>query len=185
MQIGYARVSTADQTLALQSDALAQAGCSKVFDDHGVSGTVNPEDRAGFAALLNHAREGDEIVVWRLDRVGRSAAAVLRLVETLDEGGITLRSISDGISTAGSTGRLVITILAAVAQMEREVTIERVRAGVQAARARGQQLGRPAALNPDQLTLVHDLRAAGRSYAQIARTLNVSKSTIARTLSTR
>lgn len=182
MQIGYLRVSTRDQTLDLQQDAMERAGVTKLFSDEGVSGTIDPMQRPGFAQLLDHAREGDEIVAWRLDRVGRNAAAVLRLVEHLDERGITLRTISDGISTAGTTGRLVLGILAAVAQMEREVTVERVHAGIAAARERGTPLGRPPALNVEQRALAHDLRERGRSYAAIARTLGVGKSTVARVL---
>lgn len=183
MQIGYLRVSTKDQTLALQQDAMNRAGITKVFSDEGISGTIDPVKRPGFAALLDHAREGDEVVAWRLDRVGRNAAAVLRLVEHLDERGITLRTISDGISTAGTTGRLVLAILAAVAQAEAASTRERVVAGIASAKSRGTRLGRPPALNQDQVNLAKDLRAQGKSFAQIARTLNVGKSTIARVLS--
>lgn len=182
MQLGYVRVSTRDQTLALQLDAMRNAGIERVFEDTGVSGTIDPVKREGFAALLAHARPGDEIVAWRLDRVARNAAALLRLVEVLDERGITLRTISDGISTAGTTGRLVLTILAAVAEMDAAVIKERVVAGVQAARERGTALGRPPALNGDQIDLAHSLRAAGKSYAQIARALGVGKTTVARVL---
>ena len=177
------RASTKDQNVDLQRDALERAGVVKVWCDEGVSGSIDPLDREGFAALLAHAREGDEIVAWRLDRVGRNAAAVLTLVRTLDERGITLRTISDGISTAGTTGRLVLGILAAVAEMERETIRERVQAGVSAARERGTALGRPPALNHEQVELARSLRASGKSYAQIARTLGVGKSTVARVLS--
>lgn len=180
MLLGYVRVSTRDQSLDLQRDALARAGVAKVWSDEGVSGSVAPTERPGFRALLDHAREGDEIVAWRLDRVGRNAAAVLALVEDLDARSVTLRTVSDGISTAGSTGRLVLGILAAVAEMEREVIRERVSAGVAAARERGTPLGRPSALNHEQVELAQSLRSQGRSYGQIARTLGVGKSTVAR-----
>lgn len=185
MRLGYARVSTAEQNLDLQHDALDAAGAERTFDDHGVSGTIDPQQRDGFAALLAHAREGDEIIVWRLDRVGRSAAAVLRLVELLDDRGITMRSLTEGISTAGSTGRLVLTILAAVAEMERSVIAERTTAGIAAARARGQRIGRPPALNPDQRQLVTDLRGAGRTLGEIVQIVGVSKSTVRRALADR
>lgn len=180
MLLGYVRVSTRDQSLDLQRDALTRAGVAKVWSDEGVSGSVAPTERPGFRALLDHAREGDEIVALRLDRVGRNAAAVLALVEDLDARSVTLRTVSDGISTAGSTGRLVLGILAAVAEMEREVIRERVSAGVAAARERGTPLGRPSALNHEQVELAQSLRSQGRSYAQIARTLGVGKSTVAR-----
>ena len=183
MLLGYLRVSTRDQSFDLQRDALERAGVTKTWSDEGVSGSVAPAERPGFRALLDHARDGDEIVAWRLDRVGRNAAAVLALVEDLDARGVTLRTVSDGISTAGSTGRLVLGILAAVAEMEREVIRERVSAGVQAARDRGTPLGRPSALNSDQVDLARSLRASGKSYAQIARALGVGKSTVARVLS--
>lgn len=184
MLIGYARVSTADQTVALQQDALDAAGCGKVFLDEGVSGSVPPTERPAFRALLDHARAGDEIVAWRLDRVGRNARAVLALVEDeLVPRNVSLRTLSDGISTAGTTGKLVLTILAAVAEMEREVLRERTLAGVQAARERGATLGRPSALNPEQVRLAHELRAGGRSIRQVAAVLGVGKSTVGRTLS--
>lgn len=183
MLIGYARVSTADQTTALQRDALDAAGCGKVFLDEGVSGSVPPTERPAFRQLLDHAREGDEIVAWRLDRVGRNARAVLALVEDeLAPRGITLRTLNDGISTAGTTGRLVLTILLAVAEMEKEVLRERTAAGVQAARERGATLGRPRVLNPEQVRLARELRAGGRSIRQIAAVLGVGKSTINRAL---
>lgn len=183
MQIGYMRVSTRDQTTDLQVDALERAGITKTFSDEGISGSISPLERDGFRALLDHAREGDEIVAWRLDRVGRNAAAVLALVEHLDERGITLRTLQDGISTAGTTGRLVLAILAAVAQAERETTRERVVSGIAAAKERGIPLGRPSKLNPDQIDLARSLRTAGKSYAQIANALGVGKSTVARVLS--
>lgn len=183
MLLGYVRVSTRDQSLDLQRDALERAGVTKFWSDEGVSGSIDPVQRPAFAAMLDHAREGDEIVAWRLDRVGRNAAAVLTLVQTLDSRGITLRTVADGISTGGTTGRLVLAILAAVAEMEREVVRERVSAGVRAARERGTVLGRPSALNADQVNLARSLRASGKSYAQIARALGVGKSTVARVLS--
>lgn len=180
MLLGYLRVSTRDQSLDLQRDALERVGVTKMWSDEALSGSVPPAERPGFRALLDHARDGDEIVAWRLDRVGRNAAAVLALVEDLDARGVTLRTVSDGISTAGSTGRLVLGILAAVAEMEREVIRERVTAGVQAARERGTTIGRPAALNCEQVELARSLRLDGKSYARIARALGVGKSTVAR-----
>lgn len=182
MLLGYVRVSTKDQSLDLQRDALERAGVTKLWSDEGVSGSVAPTERPGFRGLLDHARDGDEIVAWRLDRVGRNAAAVLTLVEDLDARGVALRTVSDSISTAGSTGRLVLGILAAVAEMEREVIRERVTAGVHAARERGTTIGRPPALNHEQVELARSLRASGKSYAQIARALGVGKSTVARAL---
>lgn len=124
----------------------------------------------------------DEIVAWRLDRVGHNAAAVLTLVRTLDERRIAQRTLSDGISKAGTTGQLMLGILAAVAEMQRETIRERVQASVMAARERGTPLGRPSALNHEQLELARSLRAGGKSYAQIVRALEVGKSTVARVL---
>lgn len=186
MLLGYMRVSTTEQVLSLQEDALEAAGVTQRYVDHGVSGTTVPQSdaRPGFMALLAHARSGDEIVVWKLDRVARSASAMLSLVEDLDARGITLRSLTEGISTAGSVGRLVLTILAAVAEMERSTIVERTNAGIAAARSRGQVFGRPSALNAEQQQLVLELRAGGRSLSQIAQVVGVSKSTVARLVAT-
>jgi len=137
-------------------------------------------ERPGFTRLVDAARPGDELLIFRLDRLGRSAASVLRTVELLDERGITLRSLSDGISTSGPSGKLVLTIMAGVASLERSVIAERSREGIAAARARGQHLGRPSSLTPDQQALARQLRASGESYNAIARALGTSKTTVIR-----
>ncbi|WP_404430681.1 recombinase family protein [Microbacterium lacus] len=178
--LGYARVSRGDQAAANQRPALLEAGATKIFTDEGVSGATPPASRPAFAELLTYAREGDEIVAYRLDRIARNAAAALALVEDLDGRGITLRTIADGLSTRGTTGRLVLTIIAAIAEMERSVVRERTLAGLDRVRAQGRPLGRKPSLTGDAVMLANRLRREGVSAAQVARQLGTSKSTIIR-----
>ena len=140
MQIGYARVSTADQDLALQHDALSATGCEKVFDDT-MSGAR--ADRPGLHAALEHAREGDVLVVWRLDRLGRSLRDLLDLVHALGGRGIVLKSITESLDTTTPGGRLVFQVFGAIAEFERNLIKERTTAGLRAARSRGRKGGQP------------------------------------------
>ncbi|MDP3953190.1 recombinase family protein [Microbacterium sp.] len=178
--VGYARVSTADQVIDRQLDALAEAGCSKIFTDHGVSGTR--ATRPGLADALGYLRPGDTLVVQSLDRLGRRTADLLQLVESLEGRGVAFRILNLGLDTATPSGRLVLVVMAALAEMEREVLAERVRDGLAAARARGRRGGRPASLTAEQVEHLCVLAEGGHSAAAIARILGTSDRTVRRHL---
>ena len=176
MLIGYARVSTDDQNLDLQRDALEQAGCEKIYTDQQSGANT---ERLGLAGVLETARRGDTLVVWRLDRLGRSLKQLIHLVETLDQRGIGLRSLQENIDTTTSGGRLVFHLFGALAEFERHVIRERTQAGLAAARARGRQGGRPKRLSPHQRELLLRLHQERRhSIAEICQILGISKSTL-------
>jgi DNA invertase Pin-like site-specific DNA recombinase len=143
MLIGYARVSTEDQNLDLQRDALKQAGCEQIYTDR-VSGTK--AERKGLTEALSHLRSGDTLVVWRLDRLGRSLRHLIDTVTDLQEREIGFKSLQESIDTTTSGGKLVFHIFGALAEFEREIIRERTKAGLTAARARGKSGGRPKAL---------------------------------------
>lgn len=178
--LGYARVSTVEQNADLQRDALRAAGCWKVFTDH-VTGTR--ERRPQLDRLLEQLRPGDTLVVWRLDRLGRSLRHLIGLVGELAERGVGFRSVTENIDTTTAGGRLVFHVFGALAEFERELILERSRAGAAAARARGRQGGRPTVMSADKS------RAARRMYEaremtvqQIATVLGVGRSTVYRSL---
>src|SRR5580658_2297012 len=148
MLIGYMRVSTTDQNLDLQRDALAKAGTERVFEDRA-SGAR--DDRPGLSDALSHVRKGDCLVVWRLDRLGRSMKSLIGFVEELRERGVDFRSVTEGIDTTTAAGRFFFHVLAALAQMERELIRERTMAGLTAARARGRKGGRKPKLTAKQV----------------------------------
>lgn len=181
MLIGYARVSTADQDPALQLDALGLAGAQRVFTDHGVSGSV--ASRPELDRCLEQLREGDTLVVWRLDRLARSLRNLLALVETLTQRGVHLRSLTESIDTGSASGRMILSVFGALAEFERELIRERTAAGLDAARSRGAKLGRPASLTGDQLAQARTLVTAGHRVPEVARTLGVGRSTLYRALS--
>ncbi len=139
--IGYARVSTQDQTLDLQRDALRAAGCVEIFEDQGVSGVK--EARTGLDAALASLEAGDCLVVWKLDRLGRSLRHLIDTLKALSDRGIGFRSIQDAIDTTTAGGRLYFHIMAALAEFERDLISERTKAGMAAAKARGVHVGRP------------------------------------------
>src|SRR3954469_8190391 len=143
MLIGYARVSTLDQTLALQQDALTAAGCQELYTDT-VSGSVT--DRPGLSLALSHLRSGDTLVVWRLDRLGRSLSHLIETVRQLQEQGVGFRSLQEQIDTTTSGAKLVFPLLGALPEFEGDLIRERTHAGLAAARARGRLFGRPKAL---------------------------------------
>lgn len=176
MLIGYARVSTDDQNLDLQRDALRQAGCKKICEDR-ISGAKAA--RPGLSLALEVARTGDVLVVWRLDRLGRSLHDLIVLAKTLEEAGIGLMSLQENIDTTTSGGRLVFHLFGALAEFERNLIRERTRAGLTAARARGRQGGRPKMLDADKrklaLRLYHERK---HSIAEICRLMGISKSTL-------
>lgn len=178
--LGYARVSTVEQNADLQRDALSAAGCWKVFTDH-VTGTR--EKRPQLDQLLVQLRPGDTLVVWRLDRLGRSLRHLIELATTLAERGVGLRSLTENIDTTTAGGRLIFHVFGALAEFERELIRERAAAGSAAARARGRNGGRPTVMTPDKV------KAARRMYdqreftvAQIAEALGVGRSSVYRAL---
>lgn len=176
MLIGYARVSTDDQTLDLQLDALRTAGCGKIWEDR--KSGADP-DRPGLAAALDQLRPGDSLVVWRLDRLGRSLKDLIRLVEILEARGVALRSLQEAIDTASSGGRLVFHIFGALAEFERNLIRERTNAGLSAARARGRKGGRPHRLSAEKRRLVLKLyEEKTHSIAEICRLMGISHQTI-------
>jgi DNA invertase Pin-like site-specific DNA recombinase len=181
MFIGYARVSTIDQTLALQQDALTNAGCEKIFTDTA-SGSL--ADRPGLIEALTFGRPGDTLVVWRLDRLGRSLRHLIDTVATLQEHGIHFRSLQEQLDTSTSGGKLVFHVFGALAEFERDLIRERTQAGLAAARARGKVGGRPRAetLNtPQKVQMAKALYTDKRnSVADICRTLRIARTTFYR-----
>jgi len=154
MLIGYARISTHDQCLNLQQDALHQAGCEKIFSDE-VSGTTS--SRPGLDKLKEQLRSGDTLVVWRLDRLGRSVRDLIDWVTTLENEGVGFISLQESIDTTTSNGTLVFHLFAALAEFERNLISERTRAGLDSARARGRKGGRPKALDKEKRKLLIEL----------------------------
>jgi len=178
--IGYIRVSTLDQSTDLQHDAMKAAGIDRIFEDLGVSGST--ASRPGLDAALNFLREEDTLVVWRLDRLGRSTVNVLALLDELAARQVGFRSLTEGLDTAGSMGRVLITIMAAFAQLERDVIRERTRAGLQAARDRGRVGGRPRSLNDSTIAVARKLFTDGKSATTIATELGCSVATVYRAI---
>lgn len=179
MHIGYARVSTQDQTVDLQLDALKKADCGKVYSDT-VSGAKF--ERKGLEQALQYLRPGDTLVVWRLDRLGRSLPHLIETIRTLEDRGIGFRSLTENIDTTSPGGKLIFHIFGALAEFERDLIRERTQAGLQAARARGKVGGRP---KTDQRTIAaaKDLYAdKSQSVSDICRTLRISKTTLYRYL---
>lgn len=176
MLIGYARVSTDDQNLDLQKDALAQAGCERILEDR-LSGAK--ADRPGLKAALDYARSGDVLVVWRLDRLSRSLKDLIEMVALLDERSIGLRSLQESIDTSSSSGKLIFHIFGALAEFERNLIRERTYAGLQAARSRGRKGGRPKSLDADKRKLAVRLYDEKQhSINQICRMMGISKPTL-------
>lgn len=183
MRIGYARVSSVDQNLDLQLDALEAEGCDRIFDDR-LSGAV--AQRPGLVEALSHLRAGDTLVVWRLDRLGRSLRHLIEVVGDLEERGIGLKSLHEAIDTSSSTGRLVFQMFGALAEFERNLIRERTQAGLQASRARGRVGGRPRRLDEEKLALLYKLVDERKeSIPAICRLLGISKATLYRELSRR
>lgn len=179
MQIGYARVSTEDQHLELQMDALSNAGCDRVFTDK-VSGTRTK--RPGLDDALSHVREGDTLAVWKLDRLGRSVKGLVELVANLEQRQIHFKSLTDGIDTTTPAGRFFFHVMASLAQMERELIAERTQAGLAAARKLGRVGGRKRRMTDSKVIAARKLLDAGASPKDVARDLGVSVPTLYRWL---
>ena len=180
MLIGYARVSTQEQDLALQLDALKAAGCQRTYEERA-SGAQR--DRPELKAALGYMREGDTLVVWKLDRLARSLKQLIDTVEDLGARGIGLRSLTEAIDTTTSGGKLIFHIFAALAEFERAVIRERTLAGLAAARARGRKGGRPPALAAKDLAAAKAmLRDPEITVGEVARRLGVAPSTLYRHL---
>lgn len=180
MLIGYARVSTVEQHVALQLDALQGAGVEQVFVDEGVSGSLS--SRPELDRCLAMLRSGDTLVVWRLDRLARSLKNLLELVESLSNRGIHLRSLTESIDTSSASGRLILSVFGALAEFERGLIIERTQAGLAAARLRGARIGRPTAMTSGQIEQARTLVGAGHRVPDVARSLGVGRSTLYRVL---
>lgn len=178
-KIGYMRVSDQDQTEALQRDALQAAGCAVLFCDHGVSGAAVA--RSGLDDLLAMLRKGDTLVVWKLDRLGRSTLHLLQLLSELRDRGVDFIALTQGIDTTTSIGRMLYGQLAVFAEFEREQISDRTRAGMQAARARGKHIGRPRIITAEQArACARRLREGSVTLAELARELQVAPQTVAR-----
>ena len=176
MLIGYARVSTGDQSLTLQIDALEEAGCKRVFQDQ-VSGIVNA--RPNLNQALNFARPGDTLVVWRLDRLSRSLRDLIETVTLLESRGVQLKSLHESIDTASSSGKLIFHLFGALAEFERNLIKERTLAGLQAARARGRKGGRPPSLDAEKRKLAVKLyNDKNYSVNQVCQVMGISKPTL-------
>lgn len=179
MKIGYARVSTQDQNSALQVDALTAAGCARIFTDEASGASF---ERAGLAAALEATAEGDTLIVWKLDRLGRSVGQVVGLLDGLRARGVAFQSITEAIDTATPYGRAVWQIVAVMAELERGLMLERTRAGLASAKARGKRIGRPPAMTAVQVRQAGRLIESGEHPDDVAASFTVSRSTLYRYL---
>ena len=174
--IGYARISTVEQNLALQRDALAAAGVERTFEDRGVSGAKT--ERPGLDAALRYLRADDTLVVWKLDRLGRSMSHLLQVVGDLEARGVGFRSLTESIDTTTPTGRLVFHVFGALGQFERDLIRERTGAGLAAAAARGRKGGRPVAATPEKVARARRLIGQGLTVREAAARVKVGKSAL-------
>lgn len=186
MKIGYARVSTKDQSLNLQKDALKKAGCKKIYSEQ-ISGAKS--DRPKLNDLIKHLRKGDVIIVWKLDRLGRSLRDLVNLISKFQELEVGFKSLHDNIDTTTPAGKLTFHLFAALAEFERDIISSRTKAGLQAARARGRKGGRPKGLSKkaqDKARLAESLyKEKERSISEICDHLSISKPTLYRYLRAR
>jgi DNA invertase Pin-like site-specific DNA recombinase len=174
MRVGYARVSTQDQRLDVQQEALTRSGCDKLFEDT-ISGRVT--DRPGLKRALDILREGDTFVVWKLDRLGRSVKQLVDLVSGFEQQGV---SLTDSIDTSTPAGRFFFYVMASLAEMERELTVERTRAGLESARARGRTGGRRRLMSDSKVEAAKQLLANRTPPREVASNLGVSVATLYR-----
>jgi DNA invertase Pin-like site-specific DNA recombinase len=179
MLVGYARVSTHDQHLDLQLSALQEVGCEKIYQDELSGAKNNP---AGLMLALEVVRQGDTLVVWKLDRLGRSLKGLLDLINQLRQRGINFKSITDDVDTTTPAGRFFFHVMASLAQMERELIAERTKAGLAAARAKGRIGGRKRKMTDSKMESARKLLAAGVLPKEVAQNLSVSLATLYRWL---
>lgn len=177
--IGYARVSTEDQNLAMQRDALEKAGASPIFEDKA-SGAV--PRRTGLMAALAELQAGDTLAIWRLDRLGRSLRHLIETAETIQAKGCHLISLTESINTTTAAGRVLFNLLGALAEFERETISERVTAGMASAKRHGKHMGRPSKFTRAQADAARTMLAAGQSQGDVTRALNISRATLWRGL---
>lgn len=180
--VGYKRVSTNAQDAQLQADALRDAGCSRIFEDKASGKNA---DRDGLVAALDYMREGDTLCVWKLDRLGRSTKDVLTIAEDLHARGVSLRILTGTLAGSYSPkgeGKFFFTMMVAFAELERDMIVERTRAGLDAAKAQGRTGGRPAVMDADKLAAAKARRAKGESVTAVAKALGVSRATLYRAL---
>jgi DNA invertase Pin-like site-specific DNA recombinase len=180
MKYGYARVSTDDQNPALQLAALKRAGCTKIFEDKGASGAHT--NRPELSRCLKTLRPGDSLIVWKLDRLGRSLRDLIAMLDGLRDRAIKFRSLTEAIDATTPTGRAMWQMIGVLAELERSLIMERTRAGLHAAKARGVKLGRKPKITPQQLTHARKLLEQGEEGRSVATTLGVARSTLYRTL---
>lgn len=179
MLVGYARVSTDDQNLDLQLDALKAAGCEQLFSDK-VTGAAKTKE--GLVEAIKYLREGDMLVVWKLDRLGRTVKGLVELVEGFQARGVQFKSVTDSIDTSTAAGRFFFHVMAALAEMERELIKERTRAGLNAARARGRLGGRKPKMDFSKVESAKQLLNSGMPGKDVARNLGVSRATLYRAI---
>jgi DNA invertase Pin-like site-specific DNA recombinase len=179
VRIGYARVSTQDQRLDVQHEALTRAGCVRIFEDTASGRAVA---RPGLQRALDVLREGDTLVVWKLDRLGRSVKQLVDLVSGFEEQGIHFVSLTDSIDTSTPAGRFFFHVMASLAEMERELTVERTRAGLATARERGRTGGRRRVMTDGKVEAARQLLASGLPPREVASNLGVSVATLYRWL---
>lgn len=178
MLVGYARVSTDDQKLDLQIDALKDVGCERIFSDK-ISGAK--ADRPGLKQALDFVRKGDTLVVWKLDRLGRSLKHLIDTVNELNDRGVGFKSLQEGMDTSTPGGKLIFHVFGALAEFEREIIRERTQAGLKAARARGRLGGRPRVMDAAKLKIASTLmRDQTMSISQICKQIGVSRATLYR-----
>jgi len=180
VKLGYARISTADQDPQGQLLALENAECDQVWTEQA-SGVASA--RPQLRDLLDHARTGDVLVVWRLDRIGRSLQHLIQFTQDLDKRGIQFHSLTEGIDTTTASGQLLFNIMGSLAQFEHALIKERTHAGLEAAQAKGRRGGRPPVLTPQVRKTIIDLRDNGQNVPDIARTLRISKASVYRACS--
>lgn len=177
MLIGYCRVSTIEQNLDLQRDALKKAGCEEIIED---TKSGSNRERPGLNRALDRLRSGDTLVVWKLDRLGRNVKDLVEMVGDLEKKDINFLSVTDNINTSSAAGRFFFHVMASLAQMERELLIERTRAGLDSAKAQGRTGGRKPVMTPSKLEAARRLLGSGVAHKEVAETLGVSLPTLYR-----